>query len=81
MKNNPFKVGDIITGTPESDDNYAVTNTAMIEGLVTDVSRYGELSVKVMKHLRHTTKETSYVVYCKYFKLAIKEVNFKIVIK
>ena len=44
-----FEVGDIITGTCESDLAFGVTNTGMIEGEVTRVGQAG-VSLKVLKH-------------------------------
>jgi hypothetical protein len=60
-----FKTGMVVTGLPESDQEYSITNTSMTRGLVVSVS--GEqIAVKVLEHENgHTGTHT---VNAKYFR-------------
>jgi hypothetical protein len=69
-KLNKFSVGDIITGTDESDDEYGITTSEMTKGEVVEVLDEDRIRVKILEH------ETSpyaigdtYPVEAKYFKL------------
>ncbi len=60
-----FKTGMVVTGLPESDRVYSITNTKMLKGLVTDVN--GEnITVKTIEHLNGCTGE--HVVAAKHFR-------------
>ena len=64
---NEFKVGDIITGTPESDKTYTKTNSEMLKGLV--VSTIGEeIEVKILEHKEAFNVGLRYTVSAEFFK-------------
>ena len=64
---NEFKVGDIVTGKPESDKEYAKTNSEMLKGLV--VSVVGEnIDVKILKHKETFCVGSKYTVSAEFFK-------------
>lgn len=62
-----FKVGDIVTGTPESDKKYNITTSEMKRGLV--VKTDGErIMVMVLTHERKEFRNHRYWANANYFK-------------
>jgi hypothetical protein len=63
----PFEVGDIITGTPESDDRYGWTTTEMIKGEVVKVQGNDTIVVKIIEHKETHPIGMEYPVNAKFF--------------
>ena len=73
MKDGYFEVGDRIKGAPLSNKHYGITNTYMLEGLVTTV-KSGVMVVSIVKHKYNGEIGNSYTIdnNIKHFEL-IKE--------
>jgi hypothetical protein len=64
----PFNVGDCITGTPESNRKYLVTNTDMRCGIVTAVTE-DSILVEVLAHVNSGHIGVFYEVDPEFFQL------------
>lgn len=74
---NIFKVGDLITGTKESDRVYMWTDSEMKVGKVIKVINDDEIEVQVLNHEIHQVIGRTYEVESKYFKLIDAETSTK----
>lgn len=46
-----FKVGDLVTGLPDSDRKYSYTTRSMFKGRVTAVSRdHTQITIRILSH-------------------------------
>lgn len=67
-----FSVGDIITGTPESDKHYGFTNTSMTEAKVLKIMGDGLIEIEILAHKTGSFTGTKVFVDPSYFKLVRK---------
>ncbi len=67
-----FKVGDIITGLPSSNERYNYTNERMTKGEVVSKDRY-RIRVRILEHLHQHLIGTEHEVQPEFFRLAEEE--------
>ena len=65
-----FKIGDIITGKPESDKAYFITNTLGKYKVIGIDYELDKITVMVIDHVDKSNIGNIYGVEAKYFKLA-----------
>lgn len=75
-KVNPFKVGDIVTGTAEADEWYTITTSKMTKGEVVEVDG-DKIKVRVLEHEDGPSAFSTYLVKAKRFELVKDEVKPK----
>ena len=65
-----FEIGDIITGKPESNDAYFITNTFGKYKVIGIDYEFGKIIVEIISHTNKINIGMIYGVEEKYFKLA-----------